>query len=309
MKIVFMGTPDFAAGSLKALIGNHDVAAVFTQPDRPKGRGQKVQYNQVKSLALEHGIPVYQPIRIKKEPEAVNAIRDIQPDIIVVVAFGQIIPKEVLDMPRFGCVNVHASLLPELRGAAPINWAIVRGYNKTGVTTMLMNEGIDTGDMLLKSDVEIREDETAEELHDELMKIGAELLLETLDGLEKGNITPEKQDDSKSNYAPMLSKELGHIDWNKDCKSVHNLIRGVTPWPGAYCYYEDKMIKIWKAKVFSENKSKTPGEIISVSKEGIEVACGVGSILIMELQEVGSKRMDINSYLNGHTISEGSLLK
>jgi methionyl-tRNA formyltransferase len=214
-----------------------------------------------------------------------------------------------LDIPRYGCVNVYASLLPELRGAAPINWAIIRGCNKTGVTTMLMNEGIDTGDMLLRSEVDIKEEETAEELHDKLMEAGAKLLIETLDGLERGSITPEKQDDSKSTYAPIMTKELGHIDWNKDCKSVHNLIRGVTPWPGAYCYYEDKMIKIWKTKICRENKSKNPGEIVNVSKEGIEVACNTGSILIMELQEVGSKRKDVNSYLNGHTISEGSLLK
>lgn len=304
-----MGTPDFSVPCLRALFTEHDVVAVFTQPDKPKGRGQKMQSSPVKEVALEKGIPVYQPKSIRKESEIIEAIRDIKPEVIVVVAFGQILPKEVLDIPKHGCINVHASLLPELRGAAPINWAIIRGYRKSGVTTMLMNEGLDTGDMLLKEEVEIGDDETAEDLHDKLMNIGANLLIRTLDGLKNKKILTQKQEDNLSTYAPMLNKELGHINWKQDCINVYNLIRGVTPWPGAFCYYDKRVLKIWKADKILGGCNENPGEIIDVSKNGIVVACGNGNIIIKELQEVGSKRMDIFSYLNGHNITKGIKLK
>ncbi len=308
MKIVFMGTPEFAVPTLKKLLENHEVAAVFTQPDRPKGRGQKMQYSPVKEAALEANIPVYQPIKLKGDINAIDIIKDINPDVIVVVAFGQILPRSVLDIPSLGCINVHASLLPELRGAAPINWAIIRGYNKTGVTTMLMNEGLDTGDMLLKSEIDINDNNTYEEIHDKLMNIGADLLIETLKGIEKGNIIRIKQQNEKSSYAPMLKKELGHINWDKDSIEIYNLIRGITPWPGAHTFYKGNMIKIWKAENKSQNIYLKPGKIINLSKEGIEVACSKGSILIKELQEFGSKRMDTIAYLNGHGIEKGIIL-
>lgn len=309
MKVIFMGTPEFAVPTLEKLIENHSVAAVFTQPDRPKGRGQKLQYSPVKETALKFNIPVYQPIRLKNDIDHIEIIKDINPDAIVVVAFGQILPKSVLDIPRYGCINVHASLLPELRGAAPINWSIIRGYSKTGVTTMLMNEGLDTGDMLLKSEININYDDTCEDIHDKLMNIGADLLLRTLSGIEANKIKPEKQQDEKSTYAPMLKKELGHIKWDRDSMEVYNLIRGVIPWPVAYTFYNGNMIKIWKAENRESGIHSNPGEILSVSKEGIEVACSRGSIIIKELQELGSRRMDTAAYLNGHNIEKGMILK
>lgn len=229
MKVVYMGTPDFAVPTLERLIEKHEVAAVLTQPDKPKGRGQKMQYTPVKEVAVKFNIPVYQPLNLKTDEECISKLKDINPDVIIVVAYGQILSKEILDIPRYGCINVHASLLPELRGAAPINWSIIRGNNKTGITTMKMDVGLDTGDMLLKKEVEIKESETAGELHDKLMEIGAELLIETLQKIETGEISPEAQIHELSSYAPMLDKELGHIDWSLDAGSIHNLIRGVTP--------------------------------------------------------------------------------
>ncbi|MCX7884353.1 MAG: methionyl-tRNA formyltransferase [Caloramator sp.] len=308
MKAIFMGTPEFAVPTLIKLIENHEVAAVFTQPDKPKGRGQKMQMSPVKERALMYNIPVYQPIKLKGDSNSLNIIKEISPDVIVVVAFGQILPKEILDIPKFGCINVHASLLPELRGAAPINWAIIRGNEYTGITTMKMDIGLDTGDMLLKEQVKIDEYETAGELHDKLMYIGSNLLIKTLHMVERNEIVPEKQDDTKSTYAPMLNKELGHIDWNKDSKDVYNLIRGVIPWPGAYFFYDDKMIKIWKAD--KENSTcDVPGKILEISSEGIKIACNKGAIIIKELQEVGGKRMDVSSYVNGHKIEKGKIVR
>ncbi|QCX32217.1 methionyl-tRNA formyltransferase [Caloramator sp. E03] len=308
MKIIFMGTPDFAVPTLEMLNEKHEVLAVFTQPDRPKGRGQKLQMSPVKETALKYDIPVYQPAKLKGDKESLQIIKDISPDAIVVVAFGQILPKDILDIPKYGCINVHASLLPELRGAAPINWAIIRGYKYTGITTMKMDVGLDTGDMLLKETVEIGENETAGELHDRLMGIGAELLIKTLEMLENNMIVPEKQDDSKSSYAPMLNKELGHIDWNNDSYNVYNLIRGVIPWPGAYFFYDDKMIKIWEA-IKIEDICDIPGKILDVNQEGIKIACKKGAIIIKELQEIGGKRMDVLSYINGHEIEKGKIVK
>ncbi|GFR35062.1 methionyl-tRNA formyltransferase [Thermobrachium celere] len=309
MKVVFMGTPDFAVPTLKKLIEKHDVIAVFTQPDKPKGRGQKVQYSPVKEVALEYGIPVLQPNRIKKEVEYIEKLKELNPDVCVVVAYGQILPKEVLDIPKYGCINVHASLLPELRGAAPINWAIINGNKITGITTMQMDVGLDTGDMLLKREVEILDTDTAGSLHDKLMVVGAELLIETLDKLEKGELTPQKQDDSLATYAPMMDKELGHIDWNKSSREVFNLIRGVTPWPSAYFYYDDKMIKVWRCELVEGFTNEVAGKIVEVNRDGVKVSCKEGIIILKEIQEQGGKRMDIATYLNGHTFEVGKVLK
>jgi methionyl-tRNA formyltransferase len=309
MRIVFMGTPDFAVPSLERLIECHQVVGVFTRVDKPKGRGQKLQYTPVKEKALENNISVFQPKTLRMNSEAVDTLKELKPEAIVVAAYGMILPKEILELPPLGCINVHASLLPQLRGAAPINWAIIRGHEKTGITTMLMGEGIDTGDMLLKEETLIGQDETAGELFDRLSILGGEILIRTLEKLEKGSITPLPQDDSKSSYAPMLSKELGHINWDMDSKQVHNLIRGVNPWPGAYCFYEGKMLKILDADFSEESKNGQPGKILKSQKGLLEIECRNGRILVKQIQELGGKRMDIVAYLNGHTICEGYYLK
>lgn len=300
-----MGTPDFAVPSLEMLINKHDVVGVFTMPDRPSGRGRKMKMPPVKEVAVKHNIPVYQPERIKNHPEVTQQIKDLNPDLIAVAAYGQILPKEVLDIPKYGCINVHASLLPKLRGAAPINWAIINGMPTTGVTTMMMGEGLDTGDMLLKKEIEIKQNENAGELFDRLMYIGAELLDETIDGIEKNEIVPVKQDDSQSTYAPMMKKELGHLDFSKTASQVHDLARGVTPWPGAYALYNGKTIKIWSTELKEGQHNEEYGVIKSVTKKYVEVLCKEGSILIKEIQDLGGKRMDIASYINGHTINVG----
>lgn len=308
MRVIYMGTPDYAVPSLKKLIEKHEVVAVFTQPDKPKGRGQKLQYTPVKEEAIKHNIPVYQPLKLRKDEESIGILMDLKPDVIVVVAYGQILPKEILEIPKYGCINGHASLLPKLRGAGPINWSIINGEHKTGVTTMQMNEGLDTGDMLIKIETLIEEDETAEQLHDRLMGITADALIETLDKMNNGEIIPEKQNDSESSYAPMLTKQLGHIDFNKKVDEVYNLIRGVSPWPGAYFYMDDKMVKIWKcSKLKCENKILS--KVLKVRRDGIYIGCMDGQIVINELQEVGGKRMSVEAYLNGHDISEGIILK
>lgn len=309
LKLVFMGTPDFAVPALEEIIKRYDVKAVFTQPDKPKGRGQKLQYNPVKETALLSNIPVYQPKRLRGDEESKAIIKNINPDLIIVIAFGQILPKDILEIPRLGCVNLHASLLPVLRGAAPINWSIINGDTKSGNTTMLMAEGLDTGDMLLKSEVIIGENETAEELHDRLSKNGVLLLINTIEGLKNNSIRPEKQIDELSSYAPMLNKELGHINWDNSCEKIHCLIRGVTSWPGAYSFFENKMIKLCKVEKNSNKEiHENVGEILGTTKFGIEVSCREGSIIIKELQEVGGKRMDSAAYLNGHNLKKGDKL-
>lgn len=309
MRIVFMGTPDFAVPALEKLIDCHQVVGVFTRVDKPKGRGQKLQYTPVKEKALENGIPVFQPKSLRMNSEALNILKELKPDAIVVAAYGMMLPKEILEMPKFGCVNVHASLLPELRGAAPINWAIIRGHSKTGITTMLMSEGLDTGDILLKEETPIGENETAGELFDRLSIIGGGLIIRTLEELEKGRITPLPQEDSESSYAPMLSKELGHINWDMDSRQVHNLIRGVNPWPGAYCFYEGRMLKILKADYAEGPEKGEPGKVLKAQKGMLEIGCRNGKILVKQIQELGGKRMDIRAFLNGHTICEGYYLK
>ena len=307
MKAVFMGTPDFAVPTLQKMIDmGIEVTAVVTQPDKAKGRGKKVIYSPVKECALAHDLPVYQPVRIRKEPEFIQTLRDMQPDVIVVVAFGQILPKEILDIPRLGCVNVHASLLPKFRGAAPIQWSIIDGEEVTGVTTMLMDAGLDTGDMLLKTEIPMDPKETGGSLHDKLAAVGGELLEKTLIGLEAGTIVPEKQDDSQAGeYARMLDKELGHIDFNQPAVVIERLIRGLNPWPSAYTYIE-KTLKIWEAEVLDRNYGCEYGEVAEVTRNCLIIQTGIGALSVKSVQLQGKKRMDIAAFLNGYTIEKGT---
>ncbi len=308
MKAVFMGTPDFAVPTLQKMIDmGIEVTAVVTQPDKAKGRGKKVIYSPVKECALAHDLPVYQPVRIRKEPEFIQTLRDMQPDVIVVVAFGQILPKEILDIPRLGCVNVHASLLPKFRGAAPIQWSIIDGEEVTGVTTMLMDVGLDTGDMLLKAEIPMNPKETGGSLHDKLAAVGGELLEKTLIGLEAGTIVPEKQDDSQAGeYARMLDKELGHIDFNQPAVVIERLIRGLNPWPSAYTYIDGKTLKIWEAEVLDRNYGCEYGEVAEVTRNCLIIQTGIGALSVKSVQLQGKKRMDIAAFLNGYTIEKGT---
>lgn len=309
MKAVFMGTPDFAVPSLQKMIDmNIEVTAVVTQPDKAKGRGKKVVYSPVKEKALEYELPVYQPVRIRKDEEFIHMLRTMAPDVIVVVAFGQILPKEVLDIPCLGCVNVHASLLPKFRGAAPIQWSIIAGEEKTGVTTMLMDVGLDTGDMLLKTEIPINPKETGGSLHDKLAAAGGELLEKTLSGLEAGTIVPEKQnDDEAGDYARMLDKELGHIDFNQPAVVIERLIRGLNPWPSAYTYLDGKTLKIWEADVLDRNYGCAYGQVAEVTRDSIVVQTGIGALALKSLQLEGKKRMDTAAFLNGYTVEKGMM--
>ncbi|WP_278286397.1 MULTISPECIES: methionyl-tRNA formyltransferase [Clostridium] len=309
MKIVFMGTPEFAVPSLEGLIKNYDVKAVLTQPDKPKGRGKKLAMSEVKEVALKNNIPVFQPVKLKNDREVIEKIKEIKPDFIVVVAFGQLLSKEVLDIPKYACINLHASLLPKYRGAAPINWAIMKGETKSGNTTMIMAEGLDTGDMLLSDEVDIKDDMTAGELHDILKDRGAELLLKTIDGFSKGVIKPRKQGDTDTCYASMLSKKLGKINWNDGTKKIYNLIRGLNPWPLTYCEYEDKVMKIHEAKIISSKREGQPGLIVNVDERGIEVNTSDGKILITKIQFPGKKSMNVGEYIKGNSIEKGVILK
>lgn len=305
-RIVFMGTPDFACPTLQKLIDrDENVVAVFTQPDRPKGRGQKLQPPPVKELALKYDIPVYQPVKVRV-PEVVEQIRNLKPDLIVVVAFGQILPKALLDVPLNGCVNVHASLLPRYRGAAPLNWCIANGEKETGITTMLMDEGLDTGPMLLKRSVAISADETILTLHDKMAILGAELLAETLDGLQNNTIVPEKQDDQQSCYAPLLKKTDGLIDWSSPATKIHNMVRAFATWPGTITFLDGMQLKLFKVGL--SDAVGQPGTVLAAGREGIEVACGEGSLVIYELQAAGSRKMDAASFLAGHPVKPGDLL-
>ena len=307
MRIIFMGTPDFSVGTLEALVeAGHEVVLVVTQPDKPKGRGKEMQYTPVKEAALKHGIEVYQPRRIR-EAECVEKLRQYNADIMVVVAFGQIIPKEILEMVPYGCVNVHASLLPKYRGAAPIQWSIIDGEVVTGVTTMQMDEGLDTGDMLLKTEVPITEEETGESLHDKLAKAGAALCVETLAKLQEGSIIPEKQGESPTAYAKMLDKKLGNIDWTKSAVEIERLVRGLNSWPSAYTYWNKKVVKIWKASVTDENSNEQAGTVVKVEKDGFYVQTGNGLLKVLELQIPGKKRMDAGAFLRGYTIEPGEV--
>lgn len=308
MKIVFMGTPDFAVPSLKELINKYGVEAVFTQPDRPKGRGKKLAFSPVKEEALKHDIKVYQPEKLKDEKEMIEMLKEMKPDFIIVVAFGQILTKEVLDIPKYGCINLHASLLPKYRGAAPINWAIIKGEKESGNTTMFMDEGLDTGDMLLKNTVKIEDDMTAGELHDILMESGSELLVATIKGLKEGTIKREKQKAEDIIYASMLNKQMAKIDWNKTSKEINLLIRGLNPWPVAYTQYKNEIMKIYSSSILKESSNKNPGTILNVSKEDIKVVTGDGVLSITTVQFPGKKPMKVEEYIKGHTIEEGLVL-
>ena len=302
-----MGTPDFSVGTLEALVeAGHEVCLVVTQPDKPKGRGKEMQYTPVKEAALKYGIEVYQPRRIR-EAECVEKLRQYNVDIMVVIAFGQIIPKEILEMVPYGCVNVHASLLPKYRGAAPIQWSIIDGEAVTGVTTMQMDEGLDTGDMLLKTEVPITAEETGESLHDKLAKAGAALCVETLAKLQEGSIVPEKQGESPTAYAKMLDKKLGNIDWTKSAVEIERLVRGLNSWPSAYTYWNKKVIKIWKASVTDEKSNEQAGTVVKVEKDGFYVQTGNGLLKVVELQIPGKKRMDAGAFLRGYTIEPGEV--
>lgn len=308
MRVVFMGTPDFSVPTLECIIeAGHEVVGVVTQPDKAKGRGKKVVYTPVKEKALEHGLTVYQPRRAR-EREFIEQMRALNPDVMVVVAFGQILPKELLDIPKYGCVNVHASLLPKYRGAAPIQWAVIRGEKVSGVTTMQMDVGLDTGDMLLKAEVPLAEDETGGSLHDKLSVLGGDLLIETLKGLEAGTIVPEKQDDSQSGeYARMLDKSLGKIDFSMRAEEIERLIRGLNPWPSAYTSYNNKTMKLWKARVVPGGEA-VPGQVLAVDKKGFTVQTGDGALQILELQMEGKKRMDAGAFLRGCPLTAGEIL-
>ena len=261
MRIVFMGTPDFAVPTLEALIGaGHELAAVVTQPDKPKGRGKAVLMTPVKEKALECGIPVYQPKRVR-EPEFLDVLRKLNPDVIVVVAFGQILPREILTLPPFGCVNVHASLLPKYRGAAPIQWAVIDGETVSGVTTMQMNEGLDTGDILEQEEISLDPEETGGSLFEKLASLGGKMILSTLKGLEDGSIIPRAQGEMTTPYAKMLTKAMGEIDWSMDAASIERLVRGLNPWPSAYTYVDGKTLKIWKARVEAGEAGNEPGQV------------------------------------------------
>ena len=310
IRIVYMGTPDFAVEPLEAIIkAGYEVAAVVTQPDKQKGRGKEVKMTPVKVCALRHGIPVFQPVKIK-EPEAVAELEKYQADLFVVAAFGQLLSEEILNMPEYGCINIHASLLPAYRGAAPIQWAVLNGEKESGVTIMQMDKGLDTGDMLLKRSVELSPKETGDSLHDKLMRLGAELIVEALPKLEKGELVPEKQKDELSSYAKKLTKAMGQIDWSKDAVSLERWIRGLNSWPSAYTFFGGKTLKIWEAQVTEENGAQKaePGQVISVSREGFTVACGQGELQILSLQLEGKKRVSTREFLLGYQVEPGMIL-
>jgi len=308
MNIVFMGTPDFAVPSFEGIVKEFGVKAVLTQPDRPKGRGKAMAMSPVKEAALKYNIPVYQPERLKKDRELIEELKSMDLDFIIVVAFGQILPKEVLDIPKYGCINLHASLLPKYRGAAPINFAVLKGEKVSGNTTMLMDEGLDTGDMLLKEEVLITEDMTAGELHDILMNKGSELLIATIKGIINNTIVPVKQGDSESCYASMLNKEMANIDWDRPAKEIHDFVRGLNPFPTAYTYYKDKPMKVIKTNVVKVASKEIPGTIIKVNSEGIQVATKDNIILITEVQFPNKKPLKVAEYIRGNTIEENILL-
>ncbi|MBP9999993.1 MAG: methionyl-tRNA formyltransferase [Clostridiales bacterium] len=309
MKVVYMGTPDFAVPPLKALVeAGYEVLAAVTQPDKPKGRGKTLLPPPVKEEAMKHNIPVLQPLKAR-DPEFQEALKALNPDIIVVAAFGQIIPKAILDLPKYGCINIHASLLPKYRGAAPIQQAILDGEPESGVTIMRMGVGLDTGDMISRIVVPITAEETGGSLFDKLAEAGAELLLSTLPSIENGTAVYEVQpEESPTPYAAMITKEMGLMDFTKSANVLERLVRGLNPWPSAYTFLNGKNLKIWSCKVLPETAAAEPGTIYKTDKAGIYAACAEGSLLITELQLEGKKRMDAASFLRGYTIEEGTRL-
>lgn len=312
MRVVFMGTPDFAVGTLKALLeAGHEVAAVVTQPDKPKGRGKELLMTPVKGEAVKHDIPVFQPERVRKNEEFLEELKKLAPDVIVVVAFGQILPVSILTLPKYGCVNVHASLLPMYRGAAPLQWVIINGEKVSGVTTMQMDKGLDTGDMLLKEEVAIEPKETYETYHDKLSVVGAQLLIKTLDGLEAGTITPVKQEGDTC-YASMIDKSLGNLDFTRPAVELERLMRGLDPAPAAYSFLDGKLLKLFGADVVDSDKEYSAQEcgiITNITKNTFDITTGAGVLRVNDVQLEGKKRMDAASFLRGCRLTEGTALK
>ena len=308
MKIVFMGTPDFAAGALKSLIeAGHEITAVVTQPDKAKGRSQELLPPPVKVVALEHGIPVLQPVRIKR-PEEVEKLKQYPADIYVVAAFGQLLSQEILDIPEFGCLNIHASLLPKYRGTSPIQHVIIDGEEKTGITIMQMDAGLDTGDMLYQKEIVISPKDTYASLHDKLMVLGGEAIVEALPLLEQGKLVPRKQEDALSCYAHLIDKTMGELDFTKSAEILDRLIRGLNPWPSAYTTYHGKQLKVWEAEPVKSSKAGKPGEILAVEKDAVLVAAGSGALRITSLQLSGKKRMSAHDFLLGVRMIPGEIL-
>lgn len=311
MKIIYMGTPDFAVAPLEAILkAGHEVTAVVTQPDRQKGRGREVQYSPVKECALSYGIPVLQPLKIK-EKDAVEELRKYPADIFVVAAFGQLLSEEILNMPRLGCINIHASLLPAYRGAAPIQWCVINGEEKTGVTIMQMAKGMDTGDILLQREVVLDEKETGGSLFDRLMETGAELIVEVLPKIEAGELTPVVQKEELATYAGKITKDMGNIDFAKSAVTIERLIRGLNPWPSAFTHYKGKILKIWEADVVSEcanAENPVPGTVIAMDKESFTLATGEGALRIRSLQPEGKKRMSCAEFMRGYEVKVGEAL-
>ena len=308
MRVIFMGTPDFAVASLEKIIeAGHEVVLAVTQPDKPKGRGKAFAFPPVKECAVAHGIEVFQPKRIKDDAN-VEYLKKYKPDIIIVAAFGQILPKRILDLPKYGCVNVHASLLPKYRGAAPIQWAVINGDEVTGVTTMRMDVGLDTGDMIAKREVKIAEDETGGSLFDKLAETGAQLCVDTMEMLEKGTASFTPQNNEESTHTRMITKELGNIDWTKSAVEIERLIRGLNPWPSAYTHLNDKTFKIWKAEVSEETGDYAPGCIVRAGKNELLVQTGEGMLSLKEVQLEGKRRMDTGSFLRGCPVEAGTFL-
>lgn len=304
MRVVFMGTPDFAVGTLDEIIrAGHEVALAVTQPDKPKGRGNAMQFPPVKEAAIAHGIPVFQPNRIRL-PENVRELKKYEPDIIVVVAFGQILPEEILNMPKFGCINVHASLLPKYRGAAPIQWAVINGERETGVTIMRMDTGIDTGDMIVCKKVPLAEEETGGSLFDKLAEEGAKLCVRAMAAIEEGTAVYTPQNHKEATHTSMIHKELGSIDWNRPAVELERLVRGLNPWPSAYTKLHGKNFKIWRAKVISAASDKSPGCIVKAEKNDLWVQTGDGVLALLEVQMEGKKRMDAGAFLRGYPIDQ-----
>ncbi len=321
MKVVFMGTPDFAVSTLEALYeAGHEIVLVVTQPDKPRGRGKEMQFPDVKVWALEHDLPVYQPVKIKEE-EAIEYLRGYEADVFVVAAFGQILPKAILDMPPLGCVNVHASLLPKYRGAAPIQWAVINGDKVSGVTTMQMGVGLDDGDMLLKEEVELAEDETGGSLFDRLAIVGGKLCVETIEGLKAGTVKAIPQNEDEATHVGMIKKSMGEMDFEKSAVELERLIRGLNPWPSAFTRLNGKTLKVWKAAVYSyedmanetgmsvsDIEGSNPGEVIWTGKDSIAVKCNGDILLMQEVQLEGKKRMTVADYLRGHGIEQHTVL-
>ena len=308
MRVIFMGTPDFAVGTLEAIIeAGHEVVLVVTQPDKPKGRSGALQFPPVKECAIAHGIEVFQPTKIRLE-ENVEYLRKYEADIMVVAAFGQLLPKSILDMPKYGCINVHASLLPKYRGAAPIQWSILNGDAVTGVTIMQMDVGMDTGDMIAKREVEIRADHTGGSLFDELAKVGAQLCVDTMTDIENGTAVRTPQNHEEATHVSMIHKELGCIDWNKSAAEIERYVRGLNPWPSAYTKLDGKTFKIWKTTVLAENSDAKPGHIAKADKGCLLVQTGEGQLSLTEVQLEGKKRMEIDAFLRGYNVEKDALL-